>query len=80
MAKPPAAKPPSAKDIARARTGRTVAVVLVVTMVVWLSAQWLGPRLGLAGEYAILFDLAALAGFFWAMFVAWGLWRGRNED
>ncbi|MEM9436604.1 MAG: DUF5337 domain-containing protein [Pseudomonadota bacterium] len=61
----------------RARTGRTVALVYVVAMGLWLGSQWLGPRIGLSGEYAILFDLAALAAFFWGLVVSFGLWRSR---
>ena len=69
--------PPTARDIARARTGRTVAFVIAGAMVLWLLAQWVGPRMGLPGEYAILFDLCALAAFFWALVVAFRLWRTR---
>ena len=63
-----------------AKTARMVAIVIAVTMLLWLGAQWLGPRLGLAGEYAFLFDLAALAAFFWALVVTYQIWRKRRED
>ena len=76
---PPQKQRPTEADIARARTSRTVAFVLVGAMGLCLLAQAIAPMFGLPGEYAILFDLAALAAFFWAMFVAWGLWRKRNE-
>ncbi|MEM9349350.1 MAG: DUF5337 family protein [Pseudomonadota bacterium] len=72
-----AQKEPDEQALKRASTGRTVAIVYVVAMGVWLGGQWLGPRLGLSGEYAILLDLAALAAFFWGLVVAWGLWRKR---
>ncbi|MEM1388476.1 MAG: DUF5337 family protein [Pseudomonadota bacterium] len=58
-----------------ARTARLVAVVLIATFVFWVGAQWLGPRLGLAGRYALLIDFAALAAFFWAFVVAMAAWR-----
>ncbi|MEM1235628.1 MAG: DUF5337 family protein [Pseudomonadota bacterium] len=67
-------------QLRRAKSGRNVAIVLVVTMVLWLGGQWLAPQIGLAGEYAILLDLAAMAAFFWAMVVAFGLWRARDRD
>lgn len=76
------AQPPRLTDaqLRRARSGRNVAVVLVVTIVVWVVGQWLAPQIGLAGEYAILLDFAALAAFFWCMVVAYGLWRMRDRD
>ena len=76
------ANPPKLTDaqLRRARTSRNVAIVLVVTIVLWVGAQWIGPRVGLAGEYAILFDMAALAAFLWAMVVAFWLWQARDKD
>ncbi|MEM1373825.1 MAG: DUF5337 family protein [Pseudomonadota bacterium] len=79
MAKKPEKIEVSAADMARARQGRTVALVLVGATLLWLLAMVLGPRLGLPGEYAILFDFAALAAFFWAMVVAFRLWRTRGD-
>ena len=49
-------------------------------MALWLLAQWLGPRLGLPGRYALLIDLAALAGFFWALVVTYQIWRKRQDS
>lgn len=65
----------SASDTARMRT---VAVVIAVTAVLWVGFQWLGPRLGLAGEYAFLIDLSAMAAFLWALVLAVALWRDRS--
>lgn len=62
-----------------ARQGRIVALVIAATMLVWLLVQWLGPQLGLAGRFALLVDLAALAAFIWAMVVAWQIWRKRRD-
>ena len=62
-----------------AKQGRMVALVIVGTMLFWLLAQWLGPQLGLAGRFALLIDLAALAAFFWALVVAWQIWRKRRD-
>ncbi|MEO0486079.1 MAG: DUF5337 domain-containing protein [Pseudomonadota bacterium] len=77
MAQKPTSRKPTERDIARAKTSRNVAVVLVATMALWLAAQWIGPQVGLAGNYAILFDLMALAGFIWALVVTLRLWRTR---
>jgi hypothetical protein len=57
------------------REARMVALVIAVTVALWLGAQWLGGRLGWDASWVFLFDLAALAAFFWAMVVIWRLWR-----
>lgn len=61
-----------------ARQTRLVAIVLMVTMAVWLGGQWLGGQLGWQTRFVFLFDLAALAGFVWALVVTYGIWRGRR--
>lgn len=68
------------RDRARAAKARTVSIVIASTMVLWILAQWLGGQLGLPSRYVFLFDFAALAGFFWALVVAWQIWRDRRED
>ncbi len=62
-----------------ARLGRVVSIVIAATMILWMGAQWLGGRMGLPDEYVFLFDLFALAGFLWAIFVTFQLWRKRRE-
>jgi hypothetical protein len=71
---------PSQKDKAFARQARIVAIVIAATGVIWMVANAIGPEIGLDPSYAILFDLAALAAFFWALVVAWRLWRVRNAQ
>lgn len=61
-----------------ARQSRTVAIVLAVTMIGWMGAQWLGGVKGWDVRYAFLFDLAALAAFFWALVVTYQIWRKRR--
>ena len=68
------------EDRQLAKTARMVAIVIAATMLAWIGAQWLGPRMGLAGRYAFLFDLAALAAFVWALVVTFQIWRKRRED
>jgi len=63
-----------------ARQARMVAIVIAVTMIAWIGAQWLGREIGLAGRYAFLFDLAALAAFFWALVVTYQIWRKRRDN
>ena len=67
------------KEKALARQGRLVALVIAGTMLLWMAAQWIGGQLGLAPRYAMLFDLAALASFFWALVVTFQIWRKRRE-
>jgi len=67
------------EDRALARQGRIVSLVIAGTMLLWLAAQVLGPRLGLDGKYALLVDFAALAAFVWALIVTYRIWRRRRE-
>ncbi|GHC12122.1 hypothetical protein D2N39_02995 [Gemmobacter lutimaris] len=58
-----------------ARDSRLVAFVIAGTMLLWMGAQWVGGQVGLEARYAFLFDLAALAAFFWALVVTYQIWR-----
>ncbi|KMW57842.1 hypothetical protein AIOL_002810 [Candidatus Rhodobacter oscarellae] len=69
----------SDRDKALARQGRLVALVIAATMVLWIGAQWLGSAMGWQSRFAFLFDLAALAAFFWALVVTYQIWRKRRE-
>lgn len=62
-----------------ARLGRTISIVIAGTMLFWMGAQWIGREAGLPEEYVFLFDLFALAGFLWAIFVTFQLWRKRRD-
>ncbi|WP_347313020.1 DUF5337 domain-containing protein [Defluviimonas sp. SAOS-178_SWC] len=66
---------PGPEDRSLAREARMVAVVIAATMLLWLGAQWLGGKEGWDPRYVFLFDLAALAAFFWALVVTWRIWR-----
>jgi hypothetical protein len=67
------------RDRLAARKARTVAIVIAVTMCLWMAAQFLGGRLGLPARYAFLIDFAALAGFFWSLVVTYQIWRLRQS-
>ncbi|SLN44820.1 hypothetical protein PSA7680_02275 [Pseudoruegeria aquimaris] len=71
---------PGEQDKALARQSRLVGIVIAATMLLWLGAQWAGPRLGLEARYVFLFDLAALAAFFWALVVTYQIWRKRRDN
>lgn len=57
---------------------RMAAAVIIVTMVAWMGASFLGGRIGLEVRYAFLVDLLALAGFAWALIVLFFVWRKRQ--
>ncbi|GAB1363378.1 hypothetical protein MASR1M32_26140 [Rhodobacter sp.] len=69
---------PGPQEMRNARSARTVAVVLAVTMLLWMGAQVMGGEMGWNARYAFLFDLAALAAFFWALVVTYQIWRARR--
>lgn len=58
---------------------RLVALVIAGTMILWIGAQWLGRMMGWEARFAFLFDLAALAGFIWALLVTYRIWRRREK-
>lgn len=66
------------KDARLARQTRLVALVIAGTMLLWMGGQQIGAELGLPLKYALLIDLAALAGFIWAMAVTYQIWRARR--
>lgn len=70
---------PDPMDLKRAAQTRLVAIVIAVTMVLWMGAQWLGGEMGWQTRFAFLFDLAALAAFLWALVVTYQIWRGRQS-
>ena len=69
---------PDPAELARARQARLVGIVLAATILLWLGGQWLGGQMGWDTRYVFLFDLAAIAGFVWALVVTYQIWRGRQ--
>ena len=68
------------KDTDMARKGRTVSLVIAGTLIVWMLLQVIGPMVGLAGRYALLFDFAALAALIWAFVNIYQIWRMRQAE
>lgn len=60
--------------------GRFAGLLIAGTMLLWLGAQAIGPQLGLAGKWAVLVDLIALAAFTFALIVTYQIWRARRDD
>lgn len=66
---------PTPEQSQLARDARMVAFVIAGTMILWMGAQWLGGKMGWEARFVFLFDLAALAAFFWALVVTYQIWR-----
>ena len=62
-----------------ARQSRRVGLVIAGTMLLWMAGQQIGAELGLPLKYTLLLDLAALAGFIWALAVTYQIWRARRR-
>mgnify|MGYP003528829546 FL=1 len=48
---------PDPADAQRARQARVVGIVLAVTIILWMGAQWVGGQLGVETRFVFLFDL-----------------------
>ncbi len=70
----------SDKEQRERRAGRQVALVIAGAMLLWIAAQWLGPKLGLPGRYALLIDFAAIGALLWALIVTLRIWRARRDE
>ncbi|MEP3846453.1 MAG: DUF5337 domain-containing protein [Paracoccaceae bacterium] len=62
------------------KAGQRLALVIAGTGVAWVLANMLGAHFGWSNRVRALFDLVALAGFAWAIFVAIGIWRNRQDN
>ena len=60
--------------------GQRVALVVAGTGLFWICAIFAGEKLGLSNRTRALFDLAALAGFGFALYLTFKLWRDRRHD
>lgn len=69
---------PGPQDDGSAKLARRAAVVMAVTMILWMGVQVLGGEMGWPVELTLLFDLAALAGFIWSLAVTYQIWRKRR--
>lgn len=63
-----------------AKAGQRVALIVAATGVFWVLAMALGAEYEWPARVRALFDLAALAGFGFALFKTFQLWRARQTD
>ena len=61
------------------KKGRRAALVIAGTAVFWVIASFVGGQLGLENRTRALFDLIALAGFIWALWMIFQIWRARQD-
>ncbi len=71
------ATPPSPKQ---AKAGQRAALLLAGTGVFWIVAIWAGGAMNWTPRTRALCDLIALAGFGWALWMTFQLWRSRQTD
>ena len=68
----------SPKD--QALAGRRAALVIAGTAILWVAATFIGAKLGLSQRALALFDLMALGGFLWAIWMIYNIWRARQDN
>ncbi|MDP5084047.1 MAG: DUF5337 domain-containing protein [Yoonia sp.] len=64
----------------QSRAGQRVALIVAGTGGFWVMANLLGAEYGWSNRTQALFDLAALAGFGFALWQTYQLWRARQDD
>ncbi|WP_439156192.1 DUF5337 domain-containing protein [Yoonia sp.] len=64
----------------QSKAGQRVALIMAGTGVMWMVAIWAGSQYGWSNRARAFFDLAALAGFGFALWQTFQLWRARQND
>ncbi|MGJ8622262.1 MAG: DUF5337 domain-containing protein [Yoonia sp.] len=62
------------------RAGQRVALLVAGTGVFWILVTLLGSEYGWSVQIRAFFDLAALAGFGFALWQTYQLWRARQHE
>jgi len=68
------------QDLAIARKGRIIAVVIAGGGLSAILAPWLIQVFGLPIRYEMLFYFSALAAFIWALVNIYQIWRMRQDS
>jgi uncharacterized membrane protein len=63
-----------------AKAARRAALFLAGVGAFWIVTTWLGTALEWPNRVRALFDLFALAGFGWALWTTYTIWRRRRDD
>ena len=67
-------------DTNTAKAGQRVALLMAGVGVFWILVTLIGSEYGWSNRTRALFDLAALAGFGFALWQTFQLWRMRQDD
>ncbi len=67
-------------DTNHAKAGQRVALLMAGVGVFWILVNLLGSEYGWSNRTRARFDLAALAGFGFALWQTYQLWRARQKD
>ena len=67
-------------DTSEAKAGQRVALTVAAVGVLWVLATMIGSEYGWSNRTRAAFDLAALAGFGFALWQTYQLWRTRRND
>ncbi len=71
---------PTITDPKPGKGGQRAALFLAGVALLWVLATWAGGALGWSNRTRALFDLFALAGFGWALWMTYQVWRSRQTD
>jgi threonine/homoserine/homoserine lactone efflux protein len=61
-------------------SGGRAAMVIAGTAILWVAATMIGTSFGLSQRQLALFDLMALGGFLWAIWMIYNIWRARQNN
>ncbi len=67
-------------DTKQAKAGQRVALLIAGIGVFWVLINLIGTEYGWSNRTRALFDLAVLAGFGFALWQIFQLWRSRQND
>jgi hypothetical protein len=62
------------------KVGRQVALTLAGVGLFWIGTTWAGAAWGWPLRVRVFCDLLALAGFAFALYLTWQVWRLRRAD
>ena len=71
---------PRTHDTTQAKAGQRIALTIAGVGVFWVLVILLGDEYGWSNRVRAFFDLAALAGFGFALWQTYQLWRARQND
>jgi apolipoprotein N-acyltransferase len=67
-------------DKARMAQGRLAGLVIAVSGLVWIGAEWAGAHWGWPMRIRALIELAVLGGFVFGLVVTFRIWRAGRKD